>query len=92
MMTIIELVNFNDTGKRVSENEKTRSPRSMNSFQWQDSYSVGVAALDEQHKVLIDLINRLDKTERETGDLVRRVIEEFTENNQVGWELWRDVK
>ena len=28
-------------------------------IQWQDSYSVGVAQMDEQHKKWIDIINRL---------------------------------
>ncbi len=41
----------------------------MRAFEWQASYSVGVAALDDQHKVLIDLINRLDEAERGSGDL-----------------------
>jgi hemerythrin len=28
-------------------------------FDWKDSYSVGVAEMDQQHKKLIDLINKL---------------------------------
>jgi len=28
-------------------------------FEWKDSYSVGVKEMDNQHKVLIDLINQL---------------------------------
>ncbi len=30
-------------------------------FKWDDSYSVGIAQVDEQHKVLVDLVNRLDQ-------------------------------
>ncbi|KAA3650057.1 MAG: bacteriohemerythrin [Proteobacteria bacterium] len=28
-------------------------------FQWSDSYDVGIQEIDEQHKVLVDLLNRL---------------------------------
>jgi hemerythrin len=31
----------------------------MSLLQWEDRYSVGVAAVDHEHKELIDLINRL---------------------------------
>ena len=41
----------------------------MGSFEWQDAYSVGVAELDAQHKVLIGLINRLENAEHGDGDL-----------------------
>ena len=45
-------------------------------MEWKDEMSVGVAALDEQHKVLIGLINMLDEKER-TGDAVSYVISEL---------------
>lgn len=35
----------------------------MSSITWQESYSVGVPALDDQHKILIDLINQLGQTD-----------------------------
>lgn len=41
----------------------------MSEIQWDESYSVGVPLLDDQHKILIGLINRLDRIEREDGDL-----------------------
>ncbi len=41
----------------------------MSEIKWDDSFSVGVAALDEQHKSLIGLINKLDRVEREGDDL-----------------------
>lgn len=41
----------------------------MGTFEWQESYSVGVPELDAQHKVLVDLINRLENVERSGGDL-----------------------
>jgi len=41
----------------------------MTTCQWQDTYSVGIPAIDSQHKVLIDLINRLDDTKHGDGDL-----------------------
>jgi len=46
----------------------------MAAFEWQDSYSVGVTALDDQHKVLIDLINSLE-TIGSDGDDLRRVMD-----------------
>jgi len=41
----------------------------MSIITWDESYSVGIAALDEQHKVLIDLINQLGRAGTESGDL-----------------------
>lgn len=41
----------------------------MSEFTWQDSYSVGVPELDDQHKVLIDLINQLETIEQDGGDM-----------------------
>ncbi|MDH5188568.1 MAG: bacteriohemerythrin [Rhodospirillaceae bacterium] len=41
----------------------------MTEFEWKDSYSVGVDELDDQHMVLIDMINYLHKVESEGGDL-----------------------
>jgi len=38
-------------------------------FEWNDSYSVGIASLDAQHKVLINLINRLNDIEQRGGSL-----------------------
>lgn len=38
-------------------------------FEWQDNYSVGVASLDAQHKIIIKLINQLDDAENENGYL-----------------------
>lgn len=38
-------------------------------FEWKDSYSVGVASLDAQHKELIKIINRLNEIEERGGDL-----------------------
>jgi hemerythrin len=33
-------------------------------IEWQDSYSVGVDKLDDDHKRPIDIINRIDEAER----------------------------
>lgn len=41
----------------------------MSTFEWDDTYSVGVASLDAQHKVLIELINKLHVIEQRGGDL-----------------------
>lgn len=41
----------------------------MTYFEWKDSYSVGVASLDAQHRELIRLINRLHDADRKGGDL-----------------------
>jgi hemerythrin len=38
-------------------------------FEWNDGYSVGIASLDAQHKVLINLINRLNDIEQRGGSL-----------------------
>ena len=39
----------------------------MSLIEWKPSYSVGNQTLDAQHKVLIDLINNLDKESRREG-------------------------
>ncbi len=45
-------------------------------MEWKDEMSVGVAALDDQHRGLIGLINMLDEREQ-TGDTVSYVISEL---------------
>ncbi|MGB0748317.1 MAG: bacteriohemerythrin [Magnetospiraceae bacterium] len=46
----------------------------MSFFEWKDAYSVGVPKIDEQHKVLVALINELDKIQNQGGEL-HRVLE-----------------
>jgi hemerythrin len=41
----------------------------MSEIKWDESYSVGVPILDDQHKILIGLINRLELIEQGDGDL-----------------------
>ncbi|HEY9163482.1 MAG TPA: bacteriohemerythrin [Magnetovibrio sp.] len=41
----------------------------MSQIVWHNSYSVGVDALDAQHKILISLINQLDNMDSERVDL-----------------------
>ena len=45
-------------------------------MEWRDSFSVGVTKLDDDHKRLIDLINRVDATEK-AGKSVQWVLEEL---------------
>ncbi|MCP5161263.1 MAG: hemerythrin family protein [Hahellaceae bacterium] len=40
-------------------------------FEWKPQYSVGVPELDEQHKVLVRLINELDELLASRFDLVK---------------------
>ncbi len=51
----------------------------MEFFKWQDSFSVGVNDIDEQHKRLIDLINDLAKamSEGKGRDLIGNIIKEL---------------
>lgn len=48
---------------------------------WQDSYSVGVSAIDEQHQQLVDIINRLfaamksGQGQQELGQTFSRLID-----------------
>ena len=44
--------------------------------EWNDSYSVGVPALDNDHKRLIEIINRVDEAER-AGNSVQWVLQEL---------------
>ncbi len=48
----------------------------MSRLEWSESYSVGVARLDAQHKVLIRIINQLED-ERRTGGLIVSVFAEL---------------
>lgn len=50
----------------------------MTLLEWNDKYSVGVPALDEDHKRLIDIINRVEKAER-TGDSVKWVLQDLAD-------------
>ncbi len=45
-------------------------------IEWQDSYSVGVDKLDDDHKRLIDIIRRVDEAEK-SGRSVQWVLEEL---------------
>ena len=45
-------------------------------IEWSDSYSVGVPALDDDHKRLIDIINRVEEAERK-GASVPWVLEDL---------------
>lgn len=47
-------------------------------LEWRDSYSVGVPELDEDHKRLIDIINRVETAERE-GVPVRWVLTDLAD-------------
>ena len=45
-------------------------------IEWQDSYSVGVDKLDDDHKRLIDIIKRIDEAEK-SGKSVQWALEEL---------------
>jgi len=47
----------------------------MSLMNWQDDYSVGVKEIDDQHKKMFDLINRLYESIKESKD--RKLREEF---------------
>ncbi len=51
----------------------------MAGIQWSETYSVGVPALDEDHKRLIDIINRADAAyaERESADSIINELEDY---------------
>lgn len=58
----------------------------MATLKWQDSYSVGNAHLDAQHKSLIELINRLDdkaKVGEVLDGLGRYVAEHFRDEERM---------
>lgn len=40
----------------------------MSSISWDDSYSTGIAKIDEQHKVLFEMLNRACENAECTGD------------------------
>lgn len=46
----------------------------MTSLEWKESYSVGVPQLDRQHKMLVDLINRLQTADQD-GDVMPEVFD-----------------
>jgi hemerythrin len=56
----------------------------MSIFTWNDSYSVGVIAMDNQHKKIFDLINQLH-TAMSTGkgkEVIGNVLDEMLEYTQ----------
>ena len=75
-------------------------------FKWKDEYRVGIAQIDEQHKNLFDLVNRLysafsaKKTENDLddvfSDLFAYTIKHFTEEEalleQSNYENLKDHK
>lgn len=53
----------------------------MSIIKWRDSFSVGVESMDEQHKTIIELINRLFYAIREekTAESTLPILEEMTQ-------------
>ncbi|BHH83977.1 bacteriohemerythrin [Desulforhopalus sp. 52FAK] len=52
----------------------------MDIFKWRESYDTGVSVLDEQHKKLIELINKLYRVmrDRESEAVIKDVLEEMS--------------
>ncbi len=55
-------------------------PVASETFRWTESYSVNVAALDEQHRRLFDIVNELDRALRagEGGAALKAVLQKLT--------------
>lgn len=58
-------------------------------FRWNDSYSVNIAILDEQHRTLFDIINELDKALRsgEGSVVLEDVLHKLTDYAAAHFEL-----
>ncbi len=58
-------------------------------MQWQDDYSVGVSAMDEQHQVLVQMVGDLNdamregKSKRVLGDIFNRLVSYTAEHFKV---------
>lgn len=54
-------------------------------FPWSDDYSVGVEEIDEQHKVLVRLLNNLHQAihERHGSEVCSRILDELAEYTRV---------
>jgi len=48
-------------------------------LEWSDAYSVNIAAIDEQHKGLVDLINQLHSAmlRRQSGEVLGAILDEL---------------
>ena len=53
--------------------------------EWSDALSVGIEEIDEQHKVLADLVNRMHQAihERHGSDVVREILTELAEYTRI---------
>lgn len=49
----------------------------MNVLNWSNLFSVGVRRIDEQHRILIDLLNRLGGADKNDPELRARVLSEL---------------
>ncbi|MDH5397881.1 MAG: bacteriohemerythrin [Cyclobacteriaceae bacterium] len=57
----------------------------MNFIDWNDSYSVGIRAIDNQHKGLVDLVNQLYNSMREGKEraILEDIIEKLVQYTQI---------
>ncbi|QYZ65959.1 MAG: hemerythrin [Gammaproteobacteria bacterium (ex Lamellibrachia satsuma)] len=53
--------------------------------EWSDSLSVGIEEIDEQHKILVDLINRMHQAihERHGSDAVKGILAELADYTRI---------
>lgn len=61
----------------------------MEPMEWKPAYSVGVPALDSDHKQLMDIINRIDQS-AETGDSIQWVLQELADYARVHFRREED--
>ncbi|MDR0529514.1 MAG: bacteriohemerythrin [Zoogloeaceae bacterium] len=58
-------------------------------FSWSDEYSVGIDEIDEQHKTLFKLVNRLHKaiTDKEGSSVCGSILDELVDYTRVHFAL-----
>jgi len=58
-------------------------------FEWSDEYSVGIPEIDEQHKVLFQLVNRLSDAihDRHGSEACQDILAQLTEYTRIHFSL-----
>ena len=62
----------------------------MDAIEWNDSYSVGVAELDEQHKKLLRIINTMFESDdlSVNSQTITDILTEMVEYASAHFDLW----
>ncbi len=67
---------LSDNNKRKINIEKLKV---IKMIKWQESFNVNIKSIDEQHKKLVDILNKMDKSKNEEKKIILETFDELFE-------------